>query len=1726
LFANNNNNSDNNSSFSNSLERRSSKKYSGLQSFPSISEQKIDKANDVAQKIEQTLAKHKCIPKEPEPPTWRPRDESVSRSGRAESVDRSEKSRILQDRGTSPGVDTNQASSSRIGKCSDIYSVRKTTYFQPEWVHVHTQTEEYFLRDRTTEKQENFDLYDHVKKSFQYTSYTDKTDTTHKVNERLEKHKEKEQDDLKKYNIAVAPMTGLMPGYQSKTSREELSPVQVVNETNGGTTVKVETESEWETDEDVIEAQPEEPKLEDALAKLDQLDLDSDDEKRYSYYSNKVAEKEEKKTSVVEESPSSLENVYVPFGPVAVKEKAVNYVEEPEVAEEAMEEEDEAEEEEQKPTTYISEMMDIDDLLCKPSHFVAFDSPVAFEDEENDSKTNSGDFSETKPFTENGENGYHTEKKTSSMLDDSPWWVNGGQVDDVEEKAEEDEEDKEVVDCAPAAETKEEEAEESEWESEYEEAEEEEGEWEYYYDEEEAEDDDVKSAYDVAIQKRNMSETDQDERKEWIMKGLAQIIPMIPNRQKEMFEEDNTDAELEDENIETEELKIQQMTEPEQKGYKDWLAAAEQDIIDENEELEIMSPVSEELPSLKEAIEELTEEQKKTRAKATKIYEKLKSNEGADLKKVLFSLKTFFQEDKNLVADFIKVGGLTQLVLLGKEDEAQLQNFILRALGQIMLYVDGMQGVMEHIQAIELLYKLISSDNKLVVKTAIKLLLVFIEYNESNYILLIDAVKNVATEQETIPWHNLVNVMAGNDTVDVELCTYALTLVNKTLYEIDDQATFYDQSDFMEDLGIDKVTKLTSDDVPSTLLEEIQLYNVALKQEDGEQVTEEDISALYQDASLRLRTSLRTKIQTRSLHPRKSLRHKIQKLQNSEPDAGGDIEGLSFRDLQRILTKNSLPTSESGTDLNEMALTGFLSKARDAFMVKVAKGETETPVPAASPEPDEREGETQWEKILSNTSRPLVICDIDFTDLQEDDKDEVKTGDQGQGGPPAPPPPPPPSSCPIPPPPPPGGIPPPPAAPAPPAMPLPPKNPMESLNSISNYRKSKKTIKLFWKEVIENNRGDKTVWDEMSQVSVDHKYLEYLFESRGRESIMKDNNKIQLMGPIKEIVVLDNKRSNFINIGMTKFPPPRIIRNAVMKMDSSIINKEGIEKLLTMLPSEEEISKIEEAQEINPELPLGTAEQFLITLSSISGLEARLRLWAFKIDFEDLEKEICEPMADLKLGLENLHKNATFKAILNVTLIIGNFLNNSSSKGFQIDYLAKVPEVKDTVHKHSLLYHLTFNVLESLPTASDLYSEIGPITRASRTDFEEVSTTLSRMQEECKNSWDYLRIIAKYDDLGDTENCFRNKTSEFLTDAAERIIVMGKVHKRIMQRFHDFLTWLGVPKHLHNDYRAHQVCKIISEFSLEFRTTRDRVQQTIAKKREAKERNKSRQKLHDLMKSKSGIGIAGKESKEIDDLSRMLKVEADGSIPRRKKKHRPREDGEHRQRRRRDHDGGGDEEHRHRRRREHRHKEGEEAQEENVETVVVDDETISQEVPVRRRRRPPPEPPVEGDDASAANAAMEEKMLRRRQKIAADQNLTPEQAAALLEKMERRRRRKAEAVGQVEGGTGTVEDRELRPEEDVQTAQERAEARERRRRSAKSRSANITEQSVCLADGQRVAESEVDAGLFESLMGMGMGTIRRNKDRRRSTKTRDGSKKSGDLMRSRTRENNVYEEEE
>lgn len=216
-------------------------------------------------------------------------------------------------------------------------------------------------------------------------------------------------------------------------------------------------------------------------------------------------------------------------------------------------------------------------------------------------------------------------------------------------------------------------------------------------------------------------------------------------------------------------------------------------------------------------------------------------------------------------------------------------------------------------------------------------------------------------------------------------------------------------------------------------------------------------------------------------------------------------------------------------------------------------------------------------------------------------------------------------------------------------------------------------------------------------------------------------------------------------IGMTALPPPRVIKTAIIKMDSSIITKEGIEKLLTMLPTEEEKQKILEAQMSNPDIPLGSAEFFLLNLSSISEIKARLELWLFKLDFETIETEIAEHLFDLKIGMEELKKSKTFKDIIRTLREIGNFLNSCDARGFQLDYLSRVPEVKDTVNKHSLLQHLCTIILEKCSDTSDLYADLGGISRCSKADWDEISRKIKKLESDCQLSWDNLRAIAKHD---------------------------------------------------------------------------------------------------------------------------------------------------------------------------------------------------------------------------------------------------------------------------------------------------------------------------------------------------------------------------------------------
>ncbi|XP_017670442.1 PREDICTED: FH1/FH2 domain-containing protein 3 isoform X7 [Lepidothrix coronata] len=1247
--------------------------------------------------------------------------------------------------------------------------------------------------------------------------------------------------------------------------------------------------------------------------------------------------------------------------------------------------------------------------------------------------------------------------------------------------------------------------------------------------------------------------------------------------------------------------------------------------------------------------------------------EKLYNSNGRELRRALFSLKQIFQDDKDLVHEFVVAEGLTCLIKVGAEADQNYQNYILRALGQIMLYVDGMNGVINHNETIQWLYTLIGSKFRLVVKTALKLLLVFVEYTESNAPLLIQAVSTVDEKRGTKPWSNIMEILEEKDGVDTELLVYAMTLVNKTLSGLPDQDSFYDVVDCLEELGIEAISQrhLNKKGTDLDLVEQFNIYEMTLRHEDGDESADPPPSGRKD----RRRASLGAG-ERRGLERRRSRRHSVQNVkstlsapaspcgqssfmlghgqrvdelseredeyeeeeeeqpvtepntedegeeeanrqvkasevqdvreavhgnfsqcssavsstispaerslscsraksssssstsvpdssvchhnsvlssssspatallsspQNSSasitPKASPTVEKLpyvphtpfhlfsydfeespasvkekeaemmrenrynsygsssyssprpytgvsapttpttrygttlsppqetksdrpalgglltsSFRQhqeslaaererrrqereerLQRIereernkfnrdyldkreelrqareerykyleklaaeeyekelksrsvsrgrselslnLRSPSAPSSpvpkcvspasiesqeelktpstpcgtpqpsegpwsqtiqdagvneqcsnilnnkrfmldmlyahnkkpkdeeekeleakeeKKETEESEESLTSLASRisilqatkqAKDesvkkmeignlenqgsvkAFAEKFSSGElakgTAGPedeiseqVPEKTPAQPKKESDYIWDQLMANP-RELKIKDMDFTDLGEEDDVDVLDMDMGPGDSLVPPPPPPPSFLGLPPPPPPPlfGCPPPPPPSANLLAPPPLFSTPQGLGSPQVSRgqpafiKKKKTIRLFWNEVRpfewqckNNKRCREFLWSKLEPIKVDTSKLEHLFESKSKE--LPVTKKTAADGKRQEIIVLDSKRSNAINIGLTVLPPPRTIKTAILNFDEYALNKEGIEKILTMIPTEEEKQKIQEAQLANPDVPLGSAEQFLLTLSSITELSARLQLWAFKMDYEIVEKEVAEPLLDLKEGMDQLEHNKTLGFILSTLLAIGNFLNGTNAKAFELSYLEKVPEVKDTVHKQSLLHHVCTMVVEKFPDSTDLYSEIGAITRSAKVDFEQLQENLCQMERRCKASWDHLKAIAKHE----MKPSLKQKMSEFLKDCAERIIILKIVHRRIINRFHSFLLFMGHPPYAIREVNINKFCKIISEFALEYRTTRERVLQQKQKRANHRERNKTRGKM-------------------------------------------------------------------------------------------------------------------------------------------------------------------------------------------------------------------------------------------------------------------------------------------
>ncbi|CAD6265314.1 unnamed protein product [Miscanthus lutarioriparius] len=177
-----------------------------------------------------------------------------------------------------------------------------------------------------------------------------------------------------------------------------------------------------------------------------------------------------------------------------------------------------------------------------------------------------------------------------------------------------------------------------------------------------------------------------------------------------------------------------------------------------------------------------------------------------------------------------------------------------------------------------------------------------------------------------------------------------------------------------------------------------------------------------------------------------------------------------------------------------------------------------------------------------------------------------------------------------------------------------------------------------------------------------------------------------------EIVhLVDMRRANNCEIMLTKIkmPLPDMI-NAILALDTSVLDNDQVENLIKFCPTKEEIEMLK-GYNGNKEM-LGKCEQFFLELMKVPRVEAKLRVFAFRITFSTQVDELRTNLTTINDATKEVKESLKLRQIMQTILTLGNALNQGTARGsavgFRLDSLLKLSDTRARNNKMTLMHYL------------------------------------------------------------------------------------------------------------------------------------------------------------------------------------------------------------------------------------------------------------------------------------------------------------------------------------------------------------------------------------------------------------------------------------------------------
>jgi hypothetical protein len=332
---------------------------------------------------------------------------------------------------------------------------------------------------------------------------------------------------------------------------------------------------------------------------------------------------------------------------------------------------------------------------------------------------------------------------------------------------------------------------------------------------------------------------------------------------------------------------------------------------------------------------------------------------------------------------------------------------------------------------------------------------------------------------------------------------------------------------------------------------------------------------------------------------------------------------------------------------------------------------------------------------------------------------------------------------------------------------------------------------IFWDRITlkEAERKDSSAsyWSALPDVPLDEKVLVKLFrKAEGRKSTAGSGGKkgevrigaVETGGGSAGSVikggvaqVLDPKRSNQVAIAAKSVPTMKAIRQALLTADSSILGRDALVKLGSIVPTKEEREKLVAGQESAADqgITLDMPERFMLDLMEIPGVADRLAIWEFQYHFKERISEERPRLQTLSRAISQVRDSKGLKALLAYFRTVGNFVNGGHPRrgradGFSLSMLPEANFIKDNMQKGTLMKYFVAQaaVAQAVNPNSlgacllNIGSELKAVAKAAEIDLAELqgkiqqlSMTLSEMSTKL-TALDGAASSAQDGDAGDT----------------------------------------------------------------------------------------------------------------------------------------------------------------------------------------------------------------------------------------------------------------------------------------------------------------------------------------------------------------------------------------